>query len=205
VRGIDRAKTGRNGKRKGEGKEEEEEDDKDKMERQEEEEKEEEEEEEKEEKEEEEEKKIHRFRRTVRRVPRVEDPWTPLPDSTSRQINPPPTTTRYGQCARDGASSFVLFAQASSARPDLLQVLEAGMSLDLERSSAEIHNAAKAFGNNTVPEVPSIWPQAPVLEITLLLRNMKVNYNGTRIDQVLSLETQQFSDLYGVVSPRAVQ
>lgn len=56
--------------------------------------------------------KIHQFRRLARRVSRVEDPClAPLPDSTtSRQINPPPTTTRYGQCARDGASSSVLFA-----------------------------------------------------------------------------------------------
>lgn len=43
--------------------------------------------------------------------------FSPLPDSTSRQINPPPTTTRRGQCARDGASSSVLFARPTGAPP----------------------------------------------------------------------------------------
>lgn len=51
--------------------------------------------------------------------PEGRGPSAPLPDSTSRQINPPPTTTRYGQCARDGASSFVLFAQPSATSRSL--------------------------------------------------------------------------------------
>lgn len=73
------------------------------------------------------ERKIHRFLSTRATRPEGRGPClAPLPDSTSRQINPPPTTTRYGQCARDGASSSVLFAQPSATRPDLSQVLDAG-------------------------------------------------------------------------------